>query len=433
MTVRWAVSQGGNRKLTLHNRERFYLATLRASPQCPIRRLTTPSLARAPCCPCTNLLCKTVRVNKPARIRSASILAAAVLSRGWLSHSAPTSAMPILALAVVGALTLAAYLPFLSTGFAATDSLPLVETSRLTDLGSAARLFTTPVMGGTAFALGEVVYRPFVSLTFGLDYLFWGPDPVGYHVSNLALHVVGVGAVWLLLARLGLSRWSSTFGAAIFALHPVVLATVPVIGRRDSIVPVVAFAASAALVLVAEDSRTRWRRRALLAVALLLAVAALLSKESAFLAVALLPMLLASRAFARGAGWSGALRSARLAVPFLLVAAGLFALRLKVLGGLGGTGDADIGFVDFYRYGVLIGAYLRNLLWAFADRAPATREIWIRLAGLIVLALALSIVWLPRRQAVLAATGALWIIAFGMFCAVLKVATLGWLAYFSLI
>src|ERR1700682_660867 len=35
----------GQRELALHNRERFYLATLRASPQCPIWRLTTPSLA----------------------------------------------------------------------------------------------------------------------------------------------------------------------------------------------------------------------------------------------------------------------------------------------------------------------------------------------------------------------------------------------------
>jgi hypothetical protein len=34
-------------ELALHNRERFYLATLRNGPQCPIRRLTTPSLARS--------------------------------------------------------------------------------------------------------------------------------------------------------------------------------------------------------------------------------------------------------------------------------------------------------------------------------------------------------------------------------------------------
>src|SRR5262249_40009992 len=34
-------------------------------PQCPIRRLLTPSLAKAPSGPLLNLACKTVRVNYP--------------------------------------------------------------------------------------------------------------------------------------------------------------------------------------------------------------------------------------------------------------------------------------------------------------------------------------------------------------------------------
>jgi len=42
---RFTIGQKGN--TALHNRERFYLATLQASLQCPIWRLTTPSLARS--------------------------------------------------------------------------------------------------------------------------------------------------------------------------------------------------------------------------------------------------------------------------------------------------------------------------------------------------------------------------------------------------
>lgn len=118
-------------------------------------------------------------------------------------------------------LTVAAYARFLSTGFAASDSLPLIENSRLGSLEAVPRLFTTPVLTGTTFVVDEVVYRPFVSLTFGLDYLLWGPTAVGYHLSNLALHVVTVAAVWLLLNNLGLSRWSSVLGATVFAFHPV--------------------------------------------------------------------------------------------------------------------------------------------------------------------------------------------------------------------
>jgi hypothetical protein len=351
-----------------------------------------------------------------------------------MDQSVSRSAAPALAIVAVLGLTLATYAQFLGTGFAATDSLPLIETSRLDGFDSVTRLFTTPVMAGSGFTVTEVVYRPFVSLTFGLDYLMWGGDSAGYHISNLALHLVAVGAVWLLLRNLGLSLWASSLGAAVFALHPVVVATVPVIGRRDSVVPVAAFAVSAALLLTAQKRRGIGRA-ILLGISFLAAAVALLSKESAFVAVALLPVLLAAWSAGRDdhPSWRGTARAVALSVPYVVLAAVLFVFRLTVLRGMGGMPDADLGFVDFYRYGILIGAYTRDLLWAFAPMAPATREIWLRLAAAIVVALALTVIWLPRRHGALAVAGALWVIGFGIFCAVLKIATLGWLAYFSLL
>jgi hypothetical protein len=341
------------------------------------------------------------------------------------------SALPSVSLLALVGLSLIAYLPFLSTGFAATDSLPLIETSRISNLESVARLFTSPVMAGSAFTVGEVVYRPFVSLTFGLEYLVWGTEATGYHLTNLVFHLIAVAAVWRLLTSLGLSAWSSMLGAALFALHPIGVAAVPVIGRRDSVLPVAAFLAAAVLVLAAERARGR-HRAVLVVVALCLTAMALLSKESAFVAVAMLPLLLAGRALADGVGLPETLKRARLAVPFVILAVCLFGLRLAVLRGMGGKGDADLALVDFSRYGVLFGAYIRDLLWAFADLAPAPREVWLRVAGLIGLGLLFTVPLLPRRQAVLATVGALWIVAFGLFCALLKITTIGWLAYFAL-
>src|SRR5438445_12438991 len=89
---------------------------------------------------------------------------------------------------VLIALAIAAYARFLSTGFAATDSLPLIETSRFNSLADVGALFTTPLMAGTRFALGEVVYRPFVSVTFGVDYALWGLNAAGFHATNLGIH-----------------------------------------------------------------------------------------------------------------------------------------------------------------------------------------------------------------------------------------------------
>jgi hypothetical protein len=135
----------------------------------------------------------------------------------------------------------------------------------------------------------------------------------------------------------------------------------------------------------------------------------------------------------RGARVVDALLSARWTVPFVLLAVAVLVVRYQVLRQLGGSTSADIQFIDFYSYGVAIGAYTRDLVWPFAALAPSTREIWLRLSIALVAGLALTILWLPRGPAALAGSGLLWVAAFGVFSAVLKIATIGWLAYFSLV
>jgi hypothetical protein len=347
--------------------------------------------------------------------------------------TAKTSAGRLAAIAILVVLTVAAYAPFVNTGFAATDSLPLVETSRIGALADVARLFTTPVMAGTRFALGEVVYRPFVSLTFGIDYALWGLDATGFHVTNLCIHLIGVLSTWFLLTRLGLRNWAAAPGAALFALHPLVVASVPVIARRDSVAPVTAYVAGAALLLVAEQSRGA-RRIGWLVGSLVLIGMALLSKESAFAALLMLPMLFLGAIVARGEGLRGALRRTTLLVPFVVLAIGVFGVRMLVLRGLGGPGESsDLLVVDWDKYSQTLGAFTRELAWTFAWVAPSTREIWPRLAGLTLAGLALTIAWLPRRHMLLATAGVLWVVGIAVFCIVLKIATIAWLAYFSLL
>ena len=96
-----------------------------------------------------------------------SILATVLHSGPPSVRKLPVPWVPGLAAVVLLGLILLAYVPFLDTGFAATDSLPLVETSRFSTFAEALRLFDGPVMAGTRFAVGEVVYRPFVSLSLG--------------------------------------------------------------------------------------------------------------------------------------------------------------------------------------------------------------------------------------------------------------------------
>src|SRR5207302_4658068 len=176
---------------------------------------------------CRNLSPRAIR---PATARGAAYrtgvrrlpMAILVAALRPISRLSLGSALPGLTAAGLIALTAVAYARFLGTGFGATDSLPLIDTSRLGSLSDIYGLFTRPVMAGTRFAQAEVVYRPFASLTFGLDYVIWGLNALGYHLTNLALHLAAVLTVWSLFRLLGLRWWSSLAGASVFAFHPLV-------------------------------------------------------------------------------------------------------------------------------------------------------------------------------------------------------------------
>src|SRR2546427_1325453 len=76
-------------------------------------------------------------------------------------------------------------------------------------------------------------YAPLTWMTFGLDYLFWGLKPVGYHLTNLLLHAANAAIFYLLALRIlgsalpgprergnvGLAA-SAAFAALLFAIHP---------------------------------------------------------------------------------------------------------------------------------------------------------------------------------------------------------------------
>lgn len=73
-------------------------------------------------------------------------------------------------------------------------------------------------------------YIPVTWLTLGLDYLLWGMNPAGYHLTNIVLHALNAVLVTLVAVRLlRLARprsaesalWTGAAAAALFfALHP---------------------------------------------------------------------------------------------------------------------------------------------------------------------------------------------------------------------
>jgi len=86
-------------------------------------------------------------------------------------------------------------------------------------------------------------YYPIRLLSVALDYCMWGTNPMGYHISNVIIHLLNVlmvyGLVLVLSRARGMdknkARLLSFFTAAFFGVHPVVVDTVAWIAGREEL------------------------------------------------------------------------------------------------------------------------------------------------------------------------------------------------------
>ncbi len=137
-------------------------------------------------------------------------------------------------------LTVAALVRALAGEFQQWDDVALlVENPRFRGLGGAQLywMFTTHLMGH---------YMPVTWITYGLDYLVWGLDPFGFHLTNIAVHAANVGLLYVLARRLLDLAWrprvmdqaslhvGAAFAALAFGLHPLRVESVAwITERRD--------------------------------------------------------------------------------------------------------------------------------------------------------------------------------------------------------
>ncbi|HSE96385.1 MAG TPA: tetratricopeptide repeat protein [Methylomirabilota bacterium] len=171
----------------------------------------------------------------------------------------------------MAALTALVYVPVLDYGFLSfDDSHNLRSNLAYRGLGwpQLQWMFTTTRLGH---------YIPVTWLSFGLDYVLWGMDPFGYHLTNLVLHVLGAVLCFelarRLLAHVGpLSPGALTGGAAatafLFAVHPLRVESVAwLTERRDVLSGVLFFTTLLLYVRASEVPAPRARRLRLAAVA----------------------------------------------------------------------------------------------------------------------------------------------------------------------
>ncbi len=240
-----------------------------------------------------------------------------------------------IALIVVLLVNLLAYGDIFDLPFTGTDTYTLIDTARLQSFDDVVRIFSQPLMGGTAGANRVQYFRPITTLSFSIDYAVWGLNPWGYYLTNFLLHLFFGFLLYWFLERISEDIGVALLATLVFLIHPVLTQSVSVISHRQDIL--VGFFGLLSLLLVGSDQdgverKVPWR----MGFAAVFTCLAMLSKEIGFLT----PLFIFSYLFlfcAQGVESTKArLKSAFKASSLFLVAAVLMAIwRTIAVGGAG--------------------------------------------------------------------------------------------------
>jgi tetratricopeptide (TPR) repeat protein len=267
------------------------------------------------------------------------------------------------------------------------------------------------------------LYRPLTWMTFGADYLLWGLNPSGYHLTSLLFHSANAVLVYFIAARL-LSlaasgddtmriRFAAAFSALLFALHPLRVEPVAWASGRENVVAGFFIFLSLLFYLRAVEwnSGRKWLIAAYTAYALsLLSKASGMTFPFVLLALDFYPL----RRFSRATGKWFSADDARVwleKIPFFLlgVAAAVLSIIAKHEGGA--LADSNV-WANLPRAVYAIGVYLWKTIFPVnlspIYPVPDSGEIWgspLIIFPAIVIAVTTAVIILRRRYPAVATAG----------------------------
>jgi len=81
----------------------------------------------------------------------------------------------------------------------------------------------------------EANWQPLTWMSYMLDWRLYKLNPLGYHLTNLLLHIASTVLLFLALRRMTGSLWRSAFVAALFAIHPLHVESVAWVAERKDV------------------------------------------------------------------------------------------------------------------------------------------------------------------------------------------------------
>ena len=95
------------------------------------------------------------------------------------------------------------------------DEVSIIQNEQIQSFSNIPNLFTSSFFNANSY------YRPLVSLTYMIEYHFFGLNPLFYYLTNIFLHVaISLSLFWLLILLLK-DRLTAFAVALLFAVHPI--------------------------------------------------------------------------------------------------------------------------------------------------------------------------------------------------------------------
>ena len=260
--------------------------------------------------------------------------------------------------AVAAALACAAYLNALDNPFVYDDHDTVIGNRSLADLSN------------IRFILVYTPFRPLVNASYAFDRWLWGYNPVGFHLTNVGLHVAAVLLLFAWIRRVVFdsartgsgsgptrdTRLAAFTGAALFAVHPLQTEAVAYVSGRSELMCAVWFIAALLLARGAILSGSLARGAAAAACGVL----AIASKETGLV----LPFVLLAYDWLLRPGPDPVRRQRlwRMLAPIFALLAALIAYRFMTLPGVSG-GSAMTLVLNGMTQAVVIWRYVGLIVW----------------------------------------------------------------------
>jgi protein O-mannosyl-transferase len=210
-------------------------------------------------------------------------------------------------------------------------------------------------------------YRPLLLIWSLLNYKLFGLNPIGWHVTNVLLHVLATYLVCLLAEKFTRDRGIGILAGIIFAVHPVHIEVVAWASAASEMLLAI-FVIGSLICYMAALEEQKGRRRVLWS--LLLYIGALLSKEPAAMMPAVIFLFVWLERDKEEGFANKALASLKAAAPFLLIVCIYYGFRLILFGREHYTSfDTLSATTMVHTWPLLFCFYLKLLVFPF-DLSP---------------------------------------------------------------